>query len=190
MSNTQLQQDTEFFETETEESQSLDSIQIPSTRQETEIPSDPVVVMQVLQVMDREREKEVRKCVEEREDVKDAAESTINKIMNIDSGIVGMFRVAFRGRVIPKDLSQELDILLEYEAHLTQYIDKVTNVIQNCRTLAAKADVDADRKNRLVLRQRAVMDLDNIREEKKLADLRERCAIFVEEIRKTKQKEE
>ena len=187
MSNTQLQEDTQVYEYEEETSSSqLDAIQIPSTESVTEIPNDPVVIMQVLQVMDREREKEVRLAVGECEDVRDAVEATISKIMKVDSGLVGMFKVAIRGRQIPKDLGAELDLLLEYESYLTQHVEKITEVIQQTRDLSAKADVDADRRNRLVLRQRAVADLDNIREDPKLTNLRSRCEMFVADIRKSK----
>lgn len=196
MSNTQLQEDTQLLETDSTDLDSshldrsqLDAIEIPSTKKNNieEIPSDPVVIMQVLQVMDRERDRELRKLVDEREDIRDAVEITIDKVMKADTGVLGMLRVALRGRTISKDIGAELDILLEYEAYITQHIDKMVEVIQNCRNLAAKADVDADRKNRLTLRQRAVADLDNIREENKLTDLRARCQIFIEDIRKNKE---
>lgn len=186
MSNAQLLEDTQIYESE-ELSSHLDQIQIPSTHSETAIPSDPVVIMQVLQVMDRERDKELRGAVADREDVRDAIEATIAKIMKIDSGLVGMIKVALKGRVIPKDLSAELDILLEYEGLLTLHIDKMTETIETSRMLGAKADVDADKRNRLILRQRAVVDLDNIRADQKLVNLKERCEIFVEEICKARE---
>ena len=63
---------------------------------------------------------------------------------------------------------------------LDKKIDKMIEVIENCRQLSAKADVDADRKNRLILRQRAIADLDNIRESNKLVELRESCKNLVE----------
>ena len=190
MSNAQLLEDTQIYESE-ELSSDLDQIQIPSTHThthtETSIPSDPVVIMQVLQVMDRERDKELRGVVADREDVRDAIEATIAKIMKIDSGLVGMIKVAINGRVIQKDLSAELDILLEFESLLTLHIDKMTETIEASRTLGAKADVDADKRNRLILRQRAVVDLDNIRADQKLVNLKERCEIFVEDIRKARE---
>ena len=143
--------------------------------EQVKIPSDPVVVIQVLQVLDRDKYSELEAIVREKEDVKDAIEATVNKIYKKQSGIAGFVSAAFKGRKIPEDCASELDVLVEYQQALEIYIDDMVNAIAKSRELTEKSEINADQKNKLVLRQRAIMELENVVETFELEKLRKNC---------------
>ena len=143
------------------------------------IPSDPVVVTQVLQVLDRDKYIELETIVKEKEDVKDAIELTVNKIYKKQSGLIGFISAALKGREIPKDLASELDILIEYEQELESYIDNLVDAIAKSRDLTEKSEINADYKNKLVLRQRAIMELENVIESFELDKLRKNTKTLI-----------
>ena len=147
--------------------------------EQVKIPNDPVVVTQVLQVLDRDKYTELEKLVKEKEDVKDAIELIVNKIYKKQSGITSFVSAAFKGRKIPKDLASELDILIEYQQGLETYIDDMVHAIARSRDLTEKSEINADYKNKLVLRQRAIIELECVVESFELSKLRKNCAKLV-----------
>lgn len=127
---------------------------------EPELSNDPIVVLQVLQVKEREYTQVLRRLVEERELVRDVVNYTVESIINKSAGFFGIVVVAFKGRRVPKDVGAKLDRLIEYEVALDERIGQMSEVVEIIDDLKRKSEINADDKNTLVLRQRCIMYLN------------------------------
>jgi hypothetical protein len=125
-----------------------------------EISDDPIVVLQVLQVKEREYSQVLRRLVEERELVRDVVNHTVETVINKTSGFLGIIIVAFKGRKVSKEIGAKLDRLIEYEVALDERISQMSEVLETIDELKRKSEINADDKNTLVLRQRCIMYLD------------------------------
>lgn len=169
------------------ELQNLNKIEMPNAQikesvdlvskeiEQIRIPNNPVEVMQILQVLDRQKYTELESLVEEKENVRDAIEFVIEKIYKKQSGLAGLFTAALKGRKIPQDLAAQLDVLVEYEEELESFINKMVNAIAKSRDLTEKSEINADLKNKLVLKQRAIMELENTVPSHNLDKYRKNC---------------
>jgi len=161
---------------ETVKNTTKDNVNLASKEiEQIRIPSDPVEVMQILQVLDREKYGKLEKLVEEKENVRDAIEYVVDKIYKKQSGLSGLISAAFKGRKIPQDLAAQLDVLVEYEEELENFIDKMVNAIAKSRDLNEKSLINADHRNKLVLKQRAIMELENVVPSYDLDKYRKNC---------------
>jgi len=127
---------------------------------ENEQSNDPVVVLQLMQVREREFKQVLKKLVIERELSRDALNYIIETVMTKSSGLLGLIRVAFKGRKLSKEESGKLDLLVEYEDLLESRIQKMTKYIEFVFDLQGRAETNSDAKNVLVLRQRCISILE------------------------------
>jgi hypothetical protein len=151
---------------------------------------DQIVVLQVLQVKERNFDQLLRKFIEQRELVRDVVNETINEVLAENSGFFGTFIVAFRGRKVPPKHGAKLDTLLEYEILLDERIKQMTDDFEKVYELNAKAKKDADDQNILNLRKRAIAILEKERDNSRLIEAEKACSDYFQEYQAKNQEED
>ena len=148
-----------------------------------ELSDDPIVVLQVLQVKEREYEQVLRRLIEERELVRDGTNHTVESFMAKSSGMLGIITVAFTGRRVPKEISGKLDRLIEYEVALDERIELMSDTLAFVLELKRKADIDPDDKNTLILRQRCIVALEKEFDDEQLIGSAKKARADLEEYK-------
>lgn len=141
-------------------------------------PQDPILVLQLLQVHDREYYAKVREEKETIENAKDEYNEMVELVLNLNSGLAGFVRKAVLGSNVPPNHARLLEAMQGRISLLEQRLEFRRLTLEEARDLAARAEETPDRDNTTILRQRALLTLEQEPPAKPLEEANRRVEMF------------
>ncbi len=148
-------------------------------------PTDAILVLQLLQVNDREYFAKIREEKNAIEDAKDEYNELVEVVLNLNAGLSGFVRKAILGSKVPPNYARLLEAMAARIALREDRLEFLGSSLAEARRLAEEAESTPDPHNTTINRQRALLTLEQEPEKKPLEEANRRVEMFKKLLRET-----
>ncbi|MCB0322185.1 MAG: hypothetical protein KDD69_01395 [Bdellovibrionales bacterium] len=150
----------------------------PTTPQRSDPVAESILVLQVLQVKDRDCFRAIKEAQQRLDDAKDELNGVVEEIFNLQPGFVGFVHRAVFGAQVPIRYARLLEAVQEKIAALEHIRNALAHALEQSRLLALEAEATPDHQNTLTLRRRALAILERDVDEEPLLAAQKRVDLF------------